>query len=183
MYSRKCKCWSCDQLHFAQTRKRRKNISTTFPPRASVHLQPLACCSKMALIMILILLVMLLMLTWCMMNVKKRPALPRSNCELPPTDHPCKPGSHQQSYCLLSKIPKSSTLSHSGRIFYLKNMRSPSKIELFTRGNQSVTISFSKDANKILPKKDVYLLQLCQELFNREASAEKKCFRTVENCS
>ena len=40
-----------------------KKVVAIFPPRASVHLQPLACCSKMALIMIFILLVLLLMLT------------------------------------------------------------------------------------------------------------------------
>ena len=60
------------------------------------------------------------------------PAQPRSPCELPPADHPHRPGSHQQSCCPLSNFQKLNFVTHIAQISYLKNMRSPSKTQPIT---------------------------------------------------
>ena len=64
---------------------------------------------------------------------QSEPAQPRSPCQLPLADHPHRPGSHQQSCCPLSNFQKLNFVTHIGRLFHLKNMRSPSTTQPFTR--------------------------------------------------
>ena len=65
-------------------------------------------------------------------DCKIGPTQPRSPCEHPLTDHPHRPGSHQQSCCPLSNFQKLNFVTHIAQISYLKNMRSPSKTQPIT---------------------------------------------------
>ena len=91
------------------------------------------------ILMVLMLLISLILLMWLMLLMKavkyfkRGPVQPRSPCELPPADHPHTPGSHQQSCCPLSNFQKLNFVTHIGRLFHLKNMRSPSTTQPFTR--------------------------------------------------